>query len=334
MPQGRPALLPPSAMAMTPTPVEEAPQAFVVLKRVPVKESLRNYGTDTTILDQPWLLTAIALAHYALFPLGVILAWTLFSNSAKLGSILGAVVSSGVGANNEDPTLSVFLLIVGHLLTPAGVVLPVMMHEYEYWQIAEMKNPVSEETGILASYNNQRLYTIAITMMLNTFTIGHYAIAAAVFGVQSRPMFQIWGLVTILVLCAGPEYPKATTVFPSLMERFGMEKGWNYATNGGKPVFPVSIWKSFFFIANTTLCVAALVQLLGSATTPLADVPVLRSVPGGAIAALPLILNSFGGIWEGIVAESRFDQRHHLFAGLLFSGGYFLYIPLYQNLLR
>lgn len=147
--------------AVAPTPIDESPKtSFVGLKRVPIKESLREYGTDTIISDQPWLLTAVALAHYALVPSAFVLGWTLFSNSAKLGSILSALPSSDGGIVNADPTFSVFLILIGHLLN-MGSFLPFVMHEYEYWQIAEMKDPVSEQTGIVptSSHNNQRLYT-------------------------------------------------------------------------------------------------------------------------------------------------------------------------------
>lgn len=172
-------------------------------------------------------------------------------------------------------------------------------------------------------------------MMLNCVGFGNYLVAAGVFGVQTSPLLQLWGLLTLVVIFVGPDYPETSTVFPSLMERFGMEQAWNYATNGGRPAFPVPAWKFLFFILNTTLGAAALVQLLGSAsTTPFAAVPLLRSIPVAVIAPVPLIISSFGGTWEGIVAETRFDQRHHLLAASMLSGGYFLFIPFYQNLLQ
>jgi hypothetical protein len=305
-------------------------------QHIPIKQSLLEYGTDRVMIENPWLLTTISLGHYLLYPLGMGLAWYLFSHASELQ---GHVRVMAAATDSSSASLSVFLLLMGHLMSAWGSAMAgTTVHETEDWQIAELAaTTAGPEIAQLSSRmvdtsqnNNPQLYSVAFTMLLGSITMGNLCLSAAVFDVGHNIWLQGWIIVSTLGYFLANDEPFCSSFWNSmftkskLLQGTILERGWNRLTaNGKKQIFRVSAIKFHaIFVPNAMLCTSALVRLFGSSSA----VPIW-------IAPLPLLLSSIGGIWEGLVAETTFDQRHHLIAIVLICGGYVLYFPWYGALL-
>ncbi|KAG7363452.1 hypothetical protein IV203_026812 [Nitzschia inconspicua] len=308
-------------------------------QRIPIKRSLQTYGTHQVLIDNPWLLTAISAGHYFLYPLGMCLAWFLFSHMTELQQHVTTSTSS-------SPLFSVFLILMGHLMNAWGSAMAgTLVHETEDWQIAQLAvvpmgendanfngngaNLLSGRVVDPSHSNNPQLYSVAFTMLLGAIAMGNLCIGAGVFDISNNIWMKGWAVFSIFGYFLANDEPFCTSFWYSLFAKSKffrdtfVEKGWNQLTDHGrKQIFRVSAFKFHgIFLPNAMLCAAALVRLFGSSTS----IPVW-------MAPLPLVLSSMGGIWEGIVAETTFDQRHHLVAIILIGGGYALYLPFYGAL--
>jgi hypothetical protein len=307
-------------------------------QHIPIKKSLHKYGTDIVMIENPWLLTAISLGHYLLYPLGISLAWYLFSHVTQLQQY---VIMVGAAADSSSALLSVFLLLMGHLMSAWGTAMAgTTVHETEDWQVAELAaaaDVAEPDTVQLSSRvvdashsNNPQLYSVAYTMLLGSVAMGNLCVSAAVFDVGHNIWMQGWLVTSILGYFLASDEPFCVPFWnfiftkSKLLQGTGFGRGWNQLTdNGTKQFFRVSAIKFHgIFVPNALLCAAALVRMFGSS----AVIPIW-------IAPLPLLLSSLGGIWEGLVAETTLDQRHHLIAVVFICAGYVLYFPLYGALL-
>ena len=105
----------------------------------------------------------------------------------------------------------------------------------------------------------------------------------AVFGFSAITI--TFAVLSGLIAFIGPQNPKATISF------------------NGQPVFPLAISILFVFIANAIVNFIAYFALLG-------DPLVAEGLPRALAALAPLLL-MLGGMIEGILAESSFNQWWH-----------------------
>jgi hypothetical protein len=249
-------------------------------------------------------------------------------------------ITEVIGTSKSSSLLSVFLILVGHLMNAWGSAMAgTLVHETEDWQIAELATPSdnSNQQQLLpasrivdaAHSNNPQLYSVAFTMLLGSIAMGNLCIVAGVFDIAHNVWIQSWAVFSVLGYFLAKDEPYCTSFWNDLFSKSkvfqgtSLEQSWNQLTDyGRKQIFRVSAFKFHgIFLPNAMLCAAAFVKLFGFCAT----IPIW-------MASLPLLLSSMGGIWEGLVAETTFDQRHHLVAIVLICGGYALYFPFYSML--
>ena len=59
----------------------------------------------------------------------------------------------------------------------------------------------------------------------------------------------------------------------------------------------------------------------------------MESLPAVVTSVIPFLLIAFGGIFEGLRAETTFNQRDHLIAFLFLDLGLCLHVPYYSRLI-
>ena len=109
----------------------------------------------------------------------------------------------------------------------------------------------------------------------------------------------------------------------------GSKKFWSWLTNRNRPVFPLSIYLFLAFLANSIPVIFACIKLFGSISW--AGVPIRESLPAMVTSVIPFLLIAFGGIFEGLRAETTFNKRDHLIAFLFLDLGLFLHVPYYLH---
>jgi hypothetical protein len=117
-------------------------------------------------------------------------------------------------------------------------------------------------------------------------------------------------VATVAIAFLGPQDPKVTFTFNK------------------QPAFPLSLSLTLVFIVNAVLNLAAYVHVFGGATEAFAG----NSALGVLLALVPPILVAAGGIVEGIVAETTFNQWWHFVAFVLLNLGMVANIPAYNLL--
>jgi hypothetical protein len=110
-------------------------------------------------------------------------------------------------------------------------------------------------------------------------------------------------------------------------KKIGRKKFWSWLTNRNRPVFPLSIYLFLAFLANYIPLIFAYIKLFGSISW--AGVPIRESLPAMVTSVVPFHLIAFGGIFEGLRAETTFNQWDHLIAFLFLDLGLFLHVPHY-----
>ncbi|MDJ0796565.1 MAG: hypothetical protein QNJ51_06965 [Calothrix sp. MO_167.B12] len=184
--------------------------------------------------------------------------------------------------------LQVYLLSVAPLIQAFAGLVAVVMHEYEGWQVVCFKNPLDSDFNI-KDFNNEWLREIAYKMLFFLQIVGLLAFSLGVFGVSNITIS--FAIISILIAFVGPQNPKAT--FPV----------------NNQPVFPISISLVIVFIINAIINVAAYYHLFS---------PVLESANMPSILALVApVLFMLGGVIEGVLAESSFNQWIH-FGAVIF----------------
>jgi hypothetical protein len=189
----------------------------------------------------------------------------------------------------EGSELRVLLWCLAPLIGFVGGLPPIIMHTYENWQVAPFKNPVQGEIE-LNDYNNGWIRAVAYKYL---FIIQGTGLVMANHGYNGFGTVGV-SLALILLAYIGDQSKKATfKVF-------------------GNPVFPVPIVAIPLFIWGVVFNLLAAINLAGHVDNN-------ALVHWGLIIA-PL-LTALGGVVEGVLAESTFNQWIHLAAVFMLIGG-------------
>lgn len=199
--------------------------------------------------------------------------------------------------------LRVFLLLLSPLIQTFGGLMGITMHEYEGWQVAFFKNPLDSDFAV-DHYNNEWLREVAYKLLFLLQGLGLLAFSLAVFGFSAITITL--AVLSGLVAFIGPQNPKATFSF------------------NGQPVFPLAISILIVFIANASVNFIAYFALLGD--------PLVADGLPRALAALAPLLLMLGGMIEGILAESSFNQWWHFTAVVFLNLGMVAQILLFPVL--
>ncbi|MGD1913984.1 MAG: hypothetical protein ACFB2X_25035 [Rivularia sp. (in: cyanobacteria)] len=246
------------------------PQPGWVWQYPSVKQSILKFA-------QPLALSIVELFHYALFltQLGVAYALYNFPPQASYQSLFWLMMAP------------IFQILAGFA--------PIVMHEYEGWQVAPFQDPPSEEGQPpldRSKYNNERLREAAYKLLFAYQAVAAIMFIIGVYGVQEWKLGSLtisnpWTLIilgaTFVWLYICPRTPLST---------FKVNLG-----QGKRPVFPIPIGILVTFGIATFIYIIAMIHLYGL-------VPAL-------ITTVFLIL---GGAVEGLVAESTFNQFWHWLA--------------------
>ncbi|CAM9600396.1 unnamed protein product [Chrysoparadoxa australica] len=188
-----------------------------------------------------------------------------------------------------------FLLQLGLLTQVFGGGIPGnMMHQYEGWQVAEFRNPVvvDQDPIPISKYNNAWLRCVTYTFLFSFQMVGLLLFSIGVFGLS-----KLTG---------------ALTVFSGLVAIFGPYEPMLTQKIRGQPVFPLPTALFVAFLVNAILNLLAYYKLFsGPWRAVLAGrigSGILVKLLGGVLAVLPALLAGGGGIVEGAVAESTFNQ--------------------------
>jgi hypothetical protein len=125
--------------------------------------------------------------------------------------------------------------------------------------------------------------------------------------------------------------PHCTSVFPTAMKKIGLGKFWTWLTRGNRPVFPLSVWLFGGFMVNSILATLAYVKMFGAISWK--GVWLMELLPSAVTALIPFALIALGGIYEGLRAETTFNQWDHLIAFIMLDAGLALHIPYYLRLI-
>jgi len=282
------------------------------------KKALEDIGKAQSAAA--WILNLVEWMHWVSFPIGFWLFWTMFNHMKELGSAI----------NPSNPTFSVFFLLFAHVSQVyGGGISGNMMHQYEGWQVAPFRNPL--RTDAEPEYNDAWLRAVAYQMLFSFQTLGVVFTWVGVGGPVTGWLKRGLLLVTALVITLAPQLPHCTTVFPNLMKRIRLEKFWNRLTCGNRPVFPLSIYLFLAFLANSIVATLAYIQMFG--VIDWTGTPILQSLPGLVSSLIPFLLIAFGGIYEGLRAETTFNQWDHFLAFLFLDLGLLLHVPYYLKLI-
>lgn len=183
----------------------------------------------------------------------------------------------------------------------------IVMHEYEGWQVTEFRNPLKEDFSVTC-YNNAWLREVAYKLLFTLQTAGLLTFSLGAYGLT--PAMTLLTAATAGIAFLGPQDPKVTFTF------------------NDQPAFPLSLSLTLVFIVNAALNLAAYVHVFGGAAEAFAG----GSEWGILLALVPPILVAAGGIVEGIVAETTFNQWWHFVAFVLLNLGMVANIPAYNLL--
>ena len=295
------------------------------------KASLYDVGTADSAKAP--ILNLIELVHWISFPIGFYLVWTMFQNNIALGQAIGGT-TRGMEA--------IAAMMLAHLCQVfGGGISGNMMHQYEGWQVAVFRNPLdpytNTTTGVVEqepAYNDAWLRAVAYQMLFSFQTLGVLLTAVASFGTDSFGM-QFLVVATFVVMTLSPQLPHCTTVLPKLMNAVKLGKVWTWLTQD-RPVFPLSIYLFLVFLVNSIVAWNAYGHMFHSLEWS-GHLGVLGSLldilPTGFMAAFPFFLVALGGIYEGLVAETTFNQWDHFIAFIMLDAGLALHLPYYLNLI-
>ena len=267
----------------------------------PLKTSLIQYGTEASA--QPWIINLIEWAHLALFPLSFWLAWTIYSNQ-------DFIIATLDGSN-----VSVFWILLSHLCqTFAPGVAGILYHEYEDWQFAEFQDPPIISTG----FNNSRLRKVFLGVLIGLLTLSSFLMIVGIYGNENPTLIQGLVVLSLLVKCFAPKTPDAMAVLTPLLGKLGISDSWNTITKN-RPVLPISIWDFSLFMIHTIIACAAYATLFSLAIQN--QWPFLPSTVCALLSIVPFTTVALGGLYEGLIAETSFNQWDHLIGVTFFAIG-------------
>ena len=196
-----------------------------------------------------------------------------------------------------------FLILLSPLILTFGGLMGITMHEYEGWQVVAFRNPLDTDFNI-KNFNNEWLREVAYKLLFLLQGAGLLAFSLGVFGINKITIS--FALISSIVAFIGPQNPKATFYF------------------NNQPVFPLSISILVVFIINAIVNFVAYFFLFDAALTA-ANLPVF-------LAGLAPTLLMLGGMIEGIIAESSFNQWWHFTAVIFLNLGMIVQIYFFNLL--
>lgn len=326
-----------SAADPEPNPVQSDPKIIFPVsgtwewQRAQPKQELIEVNQEATAA--PWILNIIEAIHWASFPVGLYVTYYIFSNTAKIATYL------------PDGSDGVFWIILGLMFQIFGGGAANLMHAYEGWQITPFRNPImlpngdphppapvrpptQAEVDAIRIYNsnNQWLRTVTYQFLFTFQCVGLASFVVAVFG-ASAPTLALIALAAFVGL-VGPKEPRL---------------GFTRTVNGTeRSVLPLSLplFITFIVIASLNLWanVALFASVLAATAWPPTLLPWLKVIPanvGGVLAALASpVLTGLGGLYEGYVAESSFNQWDHFIAFVMLISGLGLSGAVYWHLVQ
>jgi len=201
---------------------------------------------------------------------------------------------SGTLSAKLGTDIQVFLLMVSPLIQTFGGLMGIVMHEYEGWQVVCFQNPLAAEFNI-KSFNNEWLREVAYKLLFLFQSAGLLTFSLGVFGINKLTLAL--AIFSGAIGFIGPQNPKVTFKF------------------NDRPVFPLATSLMVVFTINATVNLAAYYYLF-SAPLAAAELPKILSL------LVPSIL-TLGGVIEGVVAESTFNQWWHFTAFLFINAAMF-----------
>ena len=184
--------------------------------------------------------------------------------------------------------LQVYLLSIAPVIQAFAGLVAVVMHEYEGWQVVYFKNPLDSDFKI-EDFNNEWLREVAYKMLFFLQVVGLLAFSLGVFGFSK--FFITLAIISLVLGFIGPQDPKATFYFNE------------------QPVFPIAISLVVVFVVNAIVNFVAYFHLFSPALEA-ANLPII-------LAGLAPLLFMLGGVIEGVLAESTFNQWIH-FGAVIF----------------
>lgn len=232
---------------------------------------------------KPWILKLVEHSHWASLLPALIACYAIFSNANVWYDYFG----------NED------LRVMSWMLAPVIMFasgLPTMtMHAYEDWQIAPARDP-TEESFQFNDFNNQRLRGVATNMLFVGISASYFATIYAYVGTNSILP------IASLVACSSLRKERASSFLPKEYPDRDL-------------VAPVPAGSILLVIVSSVIVWIGLFLDLSNhipeGNTLLKFVTILGN---------PLI--GLGGIYEGVVGETQFNQWDHEIASLLVFAGY------------
>ncbi len=197
-------------------------------------------------------------------------------------------------STNLGTDIQVFLLLVSPLVRTFGGFMPIMMHEYEGWQVVCFQNPLDSDFNI-KDFNNEWLWEVAYKFLFIFQSAGLLLFSLGVFGINKLTLTL--AIVSGIIAFIGPQNPKVT---------FKLKE---------QPVLPLAASLLVVFIINAIVNLFAYWYLF-SGPLSAADLPKIFSL------LVPLLV-TLGGMIEGLMAESTFNQWWHFIAAVLINVGMF-----------
>ncbi|MHC5676729.1 MAG: hypothetical protein ACYTXL_33500 [Nostoc sp.] len=199
--------------------------------------------------------------------------------------------------------VQVFLVLISPLILTFGGLTGIMMHEYEGWQVVYFQNPLDLDFNI-KDCNNEWLREVAYKLLFFLQGAGLLAFSLGVFGINKITL--TFAIISGIIAFLGPQNPKAT---------FTLSK---------QPVFPLAITILVVFIINALVNFVAYFHLFA---------PVLETVQQPKFLAVSApFLFMLGGMIEGLLAESTFNQWWHFTAVIFLNLGMIVQIYLFNLL--
>lgn len=254
------------------------------------KSSLQSLDHDTA---PSWLLNLVEAGHWMnLLPCFFVL-FTLYSNSQFLG------------ANSFFFELSV---IIYHF----SFVGAILVHSYEGWQVAPFRNPLAS-TGVqqgdddadtppdIEHTNNAWLRIVFLDLLATFINLSYSFFAMGVYGINAPTIAVLTASLAIGLL--GPKQPMM-----KVQRRTGVD-------GTARPIAPLAVSQAIM------MAVTILVATIGTFHYFYPVFEHLGVAPALCCCYTPMILQGFGGAYEGVITESSFKQWQHLLAAIITATG-------------
>jgi len=230
---------------------------------------------------KPWILSLIAYAHWAPLLPAVLASYAVFVNSSVWLSYF------------EYSDLRVMSWMLAPLIMFASTIPPITMHVYEDWQIAPARDPAVESFEP-TEFNNDRLRLLSMNMLFCMVAASNFAI---IFGyIGNGAILPVLGLAVASTTLKGEANKMLPMDFPDR-----------------HLITPTPVGIIGMVIVSTTISILIMHDL----GNHILDGNIFAKAATNA--ALPLV--SLGGLYEGFIGETKFNQWDHLRGSLLVLAG-------------